>query len=61
MNTTVPILDLYDELEVLIERALDACARGDLECAVLLGSAAVQKTGSLDRQLRRAGLLPTDC
>ena len=54
------LLPRYDELEALIERALDAIARGDREGAILLSSAVVQKTSALDRRLQRAGLLP-DC
>ena len=48
---------LYDELDHLIDRALDACARGDRGAAVLLASAVTSKTGTLDRALRRAGIL----
>ena len=52
------LLTRYAELEVLIHRALDAIARGDRPCAILLSSAVVQKTSALDRRLRLAGLLP---
>lgn len=58
--TDTDLLTRYDDLDALIEQALDAIARGDRARAILLSSAVVQTTSALDRRLQRAGLLP-DC
>ena len=58
--TDTDLLTRYDDLDALIEQALDAIASGDRARAILLSSAVVQTTSALDRRLQRAGLLP-DC